>query len=373
MKLILTPLLCLITSLLMTANAVEYAPIEFSLERGGLVRVTGDWPDSCVPTTESARAELISGVITITNASRADDCDDTISGFSVALAVSGMTTPALKSQATDETMTVQFLQQGDNQSFAKLIAFDALMPTERKSARAQVLPESGIWWPQRGGEYDTSGPGIGFSIERQHDQLVTIINWYDNDGSPLWLLATGQVEQGIFRAELSSLEGGPGLFEDYTEATPVFDRTRLSIVFHGPATATAWISQPLTDKPGSEILLKPLSLVRFAFGYDSMNRFTQGRWLLVVQDEERKVESTVLDFRQSGAERNTITLRDRNLGYSMDCTINRQRSTTPASLCVLNESFHVPLATFTEVGLDRMVGIDESGQQAQLIRLDTGW
>lgn len=62
-------------------------------------------------------------------------------------------------------------------------------------------PYEGMWIPWL-------EPGSGLVIDQQDDTLVVTIFTYDEKGNPVWYLASGPIERGVFEAEALRFQNG---------------------------------------------------------------------------------------------------------------------------------------------------------------------
>jgi hypothetical protein len=155
-----------------------------------------------------------------------------------------------------------------------------------------VTPETGLWWAEPGGLHDSSGPGIGFSLELQGGQLVMMSNLYDQEGAPYWLFSSAVMSAGVARAPLLSLYGGQALFSDYVPPEAALGSGQVLLHFDSPATATAWFVAPASDDSDADLMVQPVSLVRYAFGLGNAEQQLAGAWLLLEGQEPvtRRIE-----------------------------------------------------------------------------------
>lgn len=150
------------------------------------------------------------------------------------------------------------------------------------SARAEP-PESGLWWPEAGGEFDTSGPGFGAQIEVQGDTVALNVSGYSELGAPTWWFGAAPLARPSQAIELSALSGGAGPFGDYAAPKQVGSAGTVHIEWLGSARAVFWFTRPAADGRGLD--LRPVSMTRFAFGTRPGESWA-GDWVLHRQDAE---------------------------------------------------------------------------------------
>lgn len=233
------------------------------------------------------------------------------------------------------------------------------------AATAVDPPESGLWWPEAGAEFDTSGPGFGAQIEVQGDTLAINVSGYAEDGAPTWWFGAAPLARPGQAIELSRLHGGAGPFGAYAAPKQISSAGTLHVEWMGSARAVFWFSRPAADGVGIE--LRPVSMTRFAFATRPGESWG-GEWLLLQrgEDGESRTELHRFEWLDGNAESFEL-LSDR--GMRLACRRADGSPEQAPKACQL-----VPLGAgtslrFTSVGLDRM-SASVDGTSVSLRRLD---
>ncbi|MCK7592584.1 hypothetical protein [Pseudomarimonas salicorniae] len=241
----------------------------------------------------------------------------------------------------------------------RLLAF-SLAGGEGQAADA---PESGLWWPEAGGEFDTSGPGFGAQIEVQQDTLAINVSGYDADGAPTWWFGAAPLSRPTQAIELSVLGGGGGPFGAYSAPKQLSGAGTLHVEWRGSARAVFWFLAPAADGQGLE--LRPVSMTRFAFATRPGESWT-GDWVLHREPAEgaSSVELHRFEWLDGDAESFEL-LSDR--GQRLACRRGDAMEQAPRA-CQLLPLGSGRALRFTDVGLDGMV-TRHSGERISLRRL----
>jgi hypothetical protein len=323
--------------------------------------IVGNRKDSCVP--ELTGSELKSGSIVIRAQRTTKGCLKAETNYEINLDPMALDADGVLESGVYE---VKFFVSDDAEPLARLKAFDLLYIGEPQAA---IQPEQGLWWAESGGLYETSGPGTGFSIEVQDGRLVMMSNAYDLEGGPSWLFSSGILSGNLVKASLLSLHGGQSLFGSYSPPETMLESGQVLIRFHGPATATAYFVAQRDETEDADLLLHPVSLVRYAFGRGNREDFLAGEWMVIIEQDDQTSSSVRYDF-QAGSERlnGGLMLTDRVSGSLMSCQGNPAKSSSPPTSCRLSGSEQGIDIAFDEIGLDRLYGWTDSGQRVTAIR-----
>lgn len=303
------------------------------------------WPGGCEPdeieVTANGADVLLRGWLP------AEGCAAGASPISVALPVDS---PVAR---------LTFVQQRRPLAEEQLVEF-ALVPL----TAAQTRPESGLWWGEDGGEYETRGPGTAMSLDVQGNRLAATINVYHPDGQPVWYFAAGEFTGLTFSAPMHGFAQGQTLFGDYRRPSQAVEVGRLQLEFHGPGQATAWLTAP--DYADGGLDLQPVSLVRFDFQESESPDRLSGRWIFVQLETPSQELVLSPPMRRSGR----WEYVDLVAGLILACDLDQNRPRSLPDTCVLEQSDGEWQAEFKQVGLDRMSGIDRLGNPAYAFRLD---
>lgn len=235
---------------------------------------------------------------------------------------------------------------------------------EGGSQSAGGAPESGLWWPEAGGEFDNSGPGFGVQVEVQDGTLALNVSGYADDGRPTWWFGAGKLSRPAQAIELSALNGGAGPFGDYAAPKQVSSAGTLHIEWRGAARAVFWFTRPAVGGKGLE--LRPVSMTRFAFATRPGESWV-GEWLLLRQAAEGKesVELHRFEWLTGNAESFEL-LSDR--GLRLVCRRASASLEQAPQACRAAALGADSALRFSSVGLDGMQ-TEQDGERIQLRRL----
>lgn len=252
-----------------------------------------------------------------------------------------------------------FLQQRRPLSEDQLVDF-TLVPL----TAAQTHPESGLWWGEDGGVYETRGPGTAMSLDIQGNRLAATVNVYHPDGQPVWYFSAGEFTGLTFSAPMHGFAQGQTLFGDYRRPSQAVEVGRLQLEFHSPGQATAWLTAP--DHTNGGLDLQPVSLVRFDFQESESPDRLSGRWIFV-QLENPSQELVLSPPMQRSGRWEYVDLV---AGLILACELDASRPRSLPDACTLEQSDGLWQVEFKQVGLDRMSGVDRLGNPAYAFRLD---
>lgn len=320
------------------------------------IEVTDSWPRGCAP---SAGASWVDGQDIVLQLKDPADC---------------------KSKAV-EVQTVASAEPGESRLIAErggvyrirveggkdsgVLAF-AL--AEVGAPRPLPRPESGLWWPEAGGEFETSGPGLGVQIELQGQTLALNVSGYRDSGRPTWWFAAAPLQGRAQHLELTSLRGGSGPFADYTAPEQVEPAGSVYIEWISAARAVFWFVRPGEDGAGLE--LRPISMARFAFGVRPGESWV-GEWIVLSRDESGAARSEVIRFARWSALDDGFELRSEDGLNALICDAATGRPDSPPRDCQLRRSDAGVSAAFSSVGLNRLDGrLDQGGGEISLLRVE---
>ncbi len=310
--------------------------------------ISGRWESTCTPLIDDLRLEG-RGLTLLASYDTDKFCAKTPTGYSLSVDLAENDLSALSPGIHPISLYVR--AQGQRE--ARLLGFDLV----QLGPVTAITPETGLWWPEAGGTFETSGPGVGFSLEVQDGEAILMTNSYGDQGRARWLVSTGSLEGRIIRGDLTELGGGQTLFGEFREPGQAFPSGRALLEFHSSATATLWL---VSDLIGEDLLVQPLSLVRFSFGPRSM---LDGTWLLMPETGGEAVRLDLAEVESGGG---TVTLLDGS-GSTVTCSRLLSKKLSPPDSCRLRG---VQDIRFHDVGLDRWRGIDADGVAYIAVRLD---
>jgi hypothetical protein len=352
---LLAVLLAVLGTLLVPAAADD--AVELGLERMptlGMVRLTasGIAFDGCLPAAPSVSAEGSMLVLRALTAER--DCLDSAQPYSLrsdllvaAPAESGLYRVRLELQSTPA-------------SIPWLEAF-ALIPARPETAT--LVPESGFWWGELGGEFGRGAPGFGVLVEVQGETVAVSVSGYDEFGNPEWLMGAAPLGGRAVSLSLGRLQGGSGPHGGFRSPQRMQEAGRLHIEWLGSARALFWFERPAGD--GFGIDLVPVSMVRFGFAGDSGEQWL-GRWLLAAERDFAEMPAPrTLDLVAVESSADGFILRGVD-GEQLECSLDRSRPHSPPEVCRLQ--FGQTTIDFDDVALRRLQA--RRADALSLIRLD---
>jgi hypothetical protein len=230
-----------------------------------------------------------------------------------------------------------------------------------RSERAPV-PENGFWWAAAD-EEESWLAGSGVSLELQGDRLAAGLLSFNETGDSAWSFGSGALAGRVAHVPLVQLSRGDSPFHASGNRPVAGPGARLEIALDGPTHAQAW----LVRSAGTDAIeVRALELVRSPFRSSPPGSAWAGRWVLV-RDGERSAQ--VLDLRGfSLVDAETFRLVDAASGTALGCRLSAATTTQQADFCTLATDT-VDIASFDQVGIDRLSGQGEDGARVQLLRV----
>ncbi len=359
--------LCLAAYLAVAApDAAAQGSMEIALESpsssspvlSSSVRISGSWPDSCVPRIQSTRLsgaeiDLVARTATLGCRSGATDYDQRAN-------------PALQAGLLHLPARVYavraYLARGTQTPV--LSRFTLLDATENDPAPAV---ENGFWWTVALGEAVPALAGSGISLERQGDQLAVGLFGFDDAGKATWFFGSARLEGRIARVALVRLRDGEEPFGEMAARPVAESGPELLIAFEGPAQAQAWLVRPSPTGAGDAIDVRPLDLQRSAFGSGAPGQGWLGRWVWVGEADRSSVR--LFDFaRLSSEDGESFRVEDAQSGLSLSCRLGLRPAEQPPATCTLYDQSTV-IAVFDRIGIDRLEGRSAGGERLRLVRV----
>ncbi len=344
------------------ALSLKIAATTDTKDNGLSFQVSGLWNNTCLPQADTARIEN-QRLVLIATADKDPGCisQPTALNLGFSLSDTGAPNPAAG------VYPASFYVRASGQRNARLAGFDLV----EIGAAPAFTPEAGLWWPESGGEYETSGPGVGFALEVQGGEAVLMTNTYSESGSSRWLLSTGSLTSRIIRGDLTELGGGHTLFGEFRHPDQASNQGRVLLEFHSSSRATLWLVDQYLGLSGdlpadasgqfaSDLIVQPVSLVRFSIRQQNV---LAGTWMLLPEDGG---QATRLELTEVESSRSSMTLLD-NSGTTVTCNRLEKRSLSPPQNCRLRGVTDI---RFTDIGLNRWRGEDADGQRYLAVRLD---
>lgn len=351
-------LICLLLALAnpLAAAALELRAVPGTLRPGSAPRfaLAGGWDGPCPPRVAGQRAAGRDLVIEL--AAGSERCGDAPASAFRLTSASGWEGEA--DFATRGVLRVR-VERRRSDGTPQLLAF-GLFEYGQLTRR---LPEPGFWWSERGGAFETGGPGLALLLEPQWPQLGATVMGYDADGQPEWRFGTGTLAAQTAQVPLQRLSGGRGPFEAYRQPQDSREEAALWLELESAARATAWFVRSVD---GGGIDLRPMSLVRFRFG-ESASSALAGRWLLDgLEEAPRALHLRPGDGAATGT--GFVLIEDR-LALRLECSLDPARPNSPPTRCRLLDAEATALVEFDDIGLDRMHGLDEARRPVTALRL----
>lgn len=228
-----------------------------------------------------------------------------------------------------------------------------------------VEPYEGMWIPW-------FEPGSGLVIDQQDDTLIVTIFTYDDEGNPVWYLASGPIERGVFEAEALRFQNGACLNCEWQTAEPHSPETiRLEFIAHTLAWMT-WRGEavPIRTFPFDVPMYSSFGGDYPPFGGDEMYNMS-GRWLFLSEHKPEDIRQTptfdALVFLDPGGTAWSIDSEGPYQGYSMFCRDEDLYPQSGVPHCVYGErnlgSFEItdfPISFFWgDTASDRVIGYED--------------
>ncbi len=246
----------------------------------------------------------------------------------------------------------------DDNPQVRLVAFALLDASDRNTA---PIPENGFWWSQPTRD-DAALAGSGVSFDLQSGRLAASLLSFDAVGDSSWQFGSAPLSGRVADIPLVRLVRGDPPFMA-TGTRPLAEPgPRLAIDLTGPSTAHAWLIRPRADH---SLEVRSLELARSPFMATPPGGAWSGRWVLVRDDDTSADVYNLSGFSMIDAE--TFQLADAASDVNLDCRLTAGAPVQQADFCTM-ESAGAEIASFDQVGLDRLSGRTSDGVAVQLLR-----
>lgn len=321
------------------------------------LQISGTWPDGCGPRLDRVERTGFNIDVTIGNAPEGVFC-------TAALTPINQKIPVFSGSATAQagTYRVRYYLQQPNTTTRRLLAFELISVDGDSAAK----PEAGYWAAESGGEFATSGSGVGFELERQKSQVFLAGNVYLDDGTPSWIIAAGPLSGSAAKGDLLRASGGQALFSSYRAPSQIDTMGRVQLEFKSSTTAVFWFSRASDEGLLGALELMPVSVNRFNFGFGPVAQSFAGRWMVAVEGQPARVVDLIA-HRYGAA--NLVGAISADFSVRLECTTDPLRQNTLPQNCLLYDDATL-LGTMTAVGLSGLTGRTDSGKVVFMQRLD---
>lgn len=216
-----------------------------------------------------------------------------------------------------------------------------------------TTPESGLWWPEPGGEFANSGPGFGVQVEMQGDVLALTATGYRDSGQAAWWFGAGSLQSNLSTLSLSALTGGSAPFGVYAAPKEAEPAGNVHVSWLSAARAVFWFER--VDPASGKRTVNPISMARFAFGMRP-GRGWLGTWAVQWEglDTERVRFDRIIET-EGGFE-----LSDARTGLALQCVWALDRPQSPPQTCQLSSDDGLE-ASLSDIGLRSLRGVSEAG------------
>jgi hypothetical protein len=288
------------------------------------VKVRGEWPDGCVPAITDAR--LQGRDIVLRAEPRPGPCGKDAQAFETGTETLPLDRLKL---AGNGVHRIRFVVAGGPDQPGVLHAFRLFYVGN--SPDPGFVPETGFWWPERGGEFDRAGPGLGAQMEVQSGTLSLSVYGFSAAGEPAWSLGAAPMRGHVAEVELSRLSHGAGPFDLYRAPSQIVTQGSAHVELVSPSRATLWFVQSGAEDGG--LKLQPVSMVRFRFAQEPAEAW-RGRWVVLAERDDGYPTQRI-DFSRLVRKKDGFMLLDADGEYRLRCVADAARPNSPPTRCSL--------------------------------------
>lgn len=342
------------------AVRIDYAPPQPDAGTRLRVSVEGEWAHGCAPVLESARVE---GRDIILESHIPDGrCD----GAAAAYRLDSERLPGAALKLTrNGVYRIRHEVRGAPGREPELHGFRLLHVGN--SPDAGFVPESGFWWPERGGEFDRAGPGIGVQMEAQARTLSVSVLGYGPNGDPDWYIGAGAIAGLTAQIELNRLDAGAGPFDPYRPPAQSLPAGTAHVEMLSPSRVTLWLLRP--DGQDGALQLQPLSMVRFRFAQEPAEAWL-GRWVVLAESDEayptRRIDFTTIERDDKG-----FNLVDAAATHRLACRTGPAQPNSPPHSCALTiAGASGEVIDFRDIALNELRGWSSSSLRIVALKLN---
>ncbi|MGB4858730.1 MAG: hypothetical protein WBP11_05325 [Dokdonella sp.] len=326
-------------------------------DRPQVLVLTGRWPDSCVP--RFLRASRDGAELTVQLQAPDHDCAEQSTPFQIPVE----TRTAFAASTPESRIYRVRITLSRGEGAAELIGFRLL-----DLGAAAVQPESGFWW-SRSRPGDTAAPlaGGGIGLEVQGDQLAVSLLAFAANGTPTWYFGSAQRIGRTAQVPLIQLFNGGGSDDLNGKQTGVQAGPLLALEFVGPTAARGWLLGPTGAEADAPLNLQALLLRRAIFDGRATGSSWLGSWVFVLGRTSHVIDLTRLVNEDDDSFRLFIGSADFGAA-TLECRYRGNGSSAEIDGCSMVQAGRV-LASFGQVGIDRLSGTSDDGRNAQLLRI----
>lgn len=361
MRRYLLPILvgCALATGVDATTRIEFAPPQPDAGSRIRISVEGEWARGCAPALEGARIEgrdiilesrVPEGVCEGSQRYRLDS--DRVEGGSLRLTRNGV-------------YRIRHEVRRAAGGEPELHGFRLLHVGN--SPDAGFVPEAGFWWPERGGEFDRAGPGIGVQMEAQGRTLSVSVLGYAQDGDPDWYIGAGAIAGLTAQLELNRLDAGAGPFDAYrtpAESVPV---GTAHVEMLSPSRVTLWLARP--DGSHGALQIQPISMVRFRFAQEPAEAWL-GRWVVLAESDDA-YPTRRIDFATIERDAQGFALSDAAAQHRLACRAGPNQPNSPPLSCVLTlAGAKDEVIDFRDIALNELRGWSNSGLRIVALKLN---
>lgn len=317
--------------------------------------VSGTWPDSCVPSL--SRWSVNKPVIDVHINTHEKHCLPIPTAYVIEVKEAGKSYPDLPE---DGVYRVRLLLKDANQS--ELLVGFGLLPIGKQPL---IALNNGQWWSPakaqstQGTPLNASGPGFGFVVEAQGNDLALTVLGFDAEGRSQWLWGNANSNNNVFDLQLTELLNGRGPLAEYQAPQTIVPRARAFVHAISPATIELHLVHPNPKQTGT-IQVQTYALEPFLLGQTTLD--LSGHWLWV-QTNDTPNPTPITRHQLSQTVKKPHVFRASPNKASLTCAPVPQYQR-----CLWLDEQGNTTAEFHHIERDRLGGKTVDGTAVQLIR-----